>query len=139
MPCAVHNLQGTLRASTRLAPSPHGSPHLIPHCPDLPPRLLQRLLRSRSGLLQATHRGPLRIHRARLGRDRVNVAAAHEGRCRICPVAATDCPEEKLDPVCGIDGIEYNSECEMRAANCGENKDVVVQHKGPCGVIDTLP
>lgn len=68
-----------------------------------------------------------------------DVAAAHEGRCRICPVAVTDCPEEELDLVCGSDGVEYNSECEMRAANCGENKAVVVQHKGPCGVVDTLP
>ena len=69
-----------------------------------------------------------------------DIAAAHEGRCHRCPVAVTDCSlEGEIDPVCGSDGVEYNSECEMRALNCGENKAVVVQHRGPCSVIDTLP
>ena len=77
------------------------------------------------------------------GEGAADVAAAHEGRCRrrSCPDVAADCPNEEgeLDPVCGSDGVEYNSECEMRAANCEMNKAVVVQHRGPCSVIDTLP
>uniref|UniRef100_A0A3B5KIV7 Kazal-like domain-containing protein n=1 Tax=Xiphophorus couchianus TaxID=32473 RepID=A0A3B5KIV7_9TELE len=37
------------------------------------------------------------------------------------------------DPVCGSDGQSYRSPCEMRAMGCTLQKDIRIQHKGPCG------
>ncbi|XP_072771994.1 agrin isoform X1 [Nerophis lumbriciformis] len=45
-----------------------------------------------------------------------------------CPEA---CPQTS-DPVCGSDGHSYGSPCEMRAMVCALQKNIHIQHKGPC-------
>ncbi|KAJ8371027.1 hypothetical protein SKAU_G00110550 [Synaphobranchus kaupii] len=45
-----------------------------------------------------------------------------------CPDA---CPLSQ-DPVCGSDGHTYGSRCEMRAMGCALQKDIQIQHRGPC-------
>uniref|UniRef100_A0A4W5KW64 Agrin n=1 Tax=Hucho hucho TaxID=62062 RepID=A0A4W5KW64_9TELE len=45
-----------------------------------------------------------------------------------CPGA---CPQTP-DPVCGSDGHSYGSQCEMRAMGCALQKEIHIQHRGPC-------
>ncbi|KAJ8395172.1 hypothetical protein AAFF_G00036280 [Aldrovandia affinis] len=45
-----------------------------------------------------------------------------------CPDA---CPLTR-DPVCGTDGSTYGSRCEMRAMGCALQREIVIQHRGPC-------
>ncbi|XP_036388152.1 agrin-like isoform X3 [Megalops cyprinoides] len=45
-----------------------------------------------------------------------------------CPGA---CPQAR-DPVCGSDGQTYGSQCEMKAMGCALQKDISIQHRGPC-------
>ena len=45
----------------------------------------------------------------------------------------TTCPKVYL-PVCGSDGLTYNSRCELEAGNCAkEGADITVVHEGRCG------
>ncbi|XP_042159508.1 agrin isoform X1 [Oncorhynchus tshawytscha] len=46
-----------------------------------------------------------------------------------------ECPEACLqtpDPVCGSDGHSYGSHCEMRATGCALQREIHIQHRGPC-------
>uniref|UniRef100_A0A674DNC9 Agrin n=1 Tax=Salmo trutta TaxID=8032 RepID=A0A674DNC9_SALTR len=36
------------------------------------------------------------------------------------------------DPVCGSDGHSYGSQCEMRATGCALQREIHIQHRGPC-------
>ncbi|CAL1276407.1 unnamed protein product [Larinioides sclopetarius] len=47
--------------------------------------------------------------------------------CR-CP---TNC-KEHYNPVCGSDGLNYNTECQMRVDSCRKKKNIYVQHEGLC-------
>lgn len=42
------------------------------------------------------------------------------------------CPQDQ-DPVCGSDGHTYGSSCQMKAMGCALQKQIQIQHKGPCG------
>ncbi|KAG7256447.1 hypothetical protein CRUP_014980 [Coryphaenoides rupestris] len=47
-----------------------------------------------------------------------------------------ECPEvcpQTVDPVCSSSGLTYNSPCEMRAMGCALQRNILIQHKGPCG------
>nr|XP_046222264.1 LOW QUALITY PROTEIN: agrin-like [Oncorhynchus gorbuscha] len=41
------------------------------------------------------------------------------------------CPQTP-DPVCGSDGHSYSSHCEMRATGCALQREIHIQHRGPC-------
>ncbi|KAL0158255.1 hypothetical protein M9458_046331, partial [Cirrhinus mrigala] len=41
------------------------------------------------------------------------------------------CPQDQ-DPVCGNDGHTYSSSCQMKAMECALQKQIQMQHKGPC-------
>ncbi|XP_051947304.1 agrin-like isoform X2 [Xyrauchen texanus] len=41
------------------------------------------------------------------------------------------CPQEQ-DPVCGSDGHTYSSSCQMKSMGCALQKQIQMQHKGPC-------
>uniref|UniRef100_A0A672LRZ6 Agrin n=1 Tax=Sinocyclocheilus grahami TaxID=75366 RepID=A0A672LRZ6_SINGR len=41
------------------------------------------------------------------------------------------CPQDQ-DPVCGSDGHAYSSSCQMKAMGCALQKQIQMQHKGPC-------
>ncbi|KAG7256448.1 hypothetical protein CRUP_014981, partial [Coryphaenoides rupestris] len=46
-----------------------------------------------------------------------------------------ECPEvcpQTVDPVCSSSGLTYNSPCEMRAMGCALQRNILIQHKGPC-------
>uniref|UniRef100_A0AAY4EQ91 Kazal-like domain-containing protein n=1 Tax=Denticeps clupeoides TaxID=299321 RepID=A0AAY4EQ91_9TELE len=35
-------------------------------------------------------------------------------------------------PVCGVDGVEYPSECMLCFFNWQNHRDVAIRHTGPC-------
>ncbi|XP_045065333.1 agrin-like isoform X3 [Coregonus clupeaformis] len=39
------------------------------------------------------------------------------------------------DPVCGSDGHSYGSQCEMRAMGCALQREIHIQHRGPCNEV----
>ncbi|XP_051515917.1 agrin-like isoform X3 [Myxocyprinus asiaticus] len=41
------------------------------------------------------------------------------------------CPQDQ-DPVCGSDGHTYSNSCQMKAMGCALQKQIQMQHKGPC-------
>ena len=46
---------------------------------------------------------------------------------------AENCPKVYL-PVCGSDGLTYNSECILEVKNCKkQGSDITVTHDGRCG------
>ncbi|KAK6307937.1 hypothetical protein J4Q44_G00212080 [Coregonus suidteri] len=48
----------------------------------------------------------------------------------VCECAGA-CPQTP-DLVCGSDGHSYGSQCEMRAMGCALQKEIHIQHRGPC-------
>ena len=49
------------------------------------------------------------------------------------PECIRDCSSRKLKPLCGSDGLTYNSKCELKNARCLGRK-VGVAHDGACTV-----
>ncbi|XP_058499960.1 agrin isoform X3 [Solea solea] len=87
----------------------------------------------RRSLIPIRHTGPCDLNVPSPCLDKV---CEHGAMCVVknnepvceCPEA---CPQTH-DPVCGIDGHSYGSPCEMRAMGCALQKDIRIQHKGPC-------
>ncbi|CAB1329550.1 unnamed protein product [Coregonus sp. 'balchen'] len=52
----------------------------------------------------------------------------------VCECAGA-CPQTP-DLVCGSDGHSYGSQCEMRAMGCALQKEIHIQHRGPCGMFE---
>ena len=50
--------------------------------------------------------------------------------CR-CP-RLEDCPDVN-DPVCGMNGKTYESECKLKAESCAAGIEVTMKDEGPCG------
>ncbi|KAJ8258866.1 hypothetical protein COCON_G00178780 [Conger conger] len=79
------------------------------------------------------HKGPCDLH--------VPSPCQHK-RCEfgaVCVVQdggpVCECPgacSQTGDPVCGNDGQTYGSQCEMKAMGCALQKDIHIQHRGPC-------
>ncbi|XP_057175891.1 agrin isoform X7 [Triplophysa rosa] len=44
----------------------------------------------------------------------------------------SDACQQDQDPVCGNDGHTYSSSCQMKAMGCALQKQIQIQHKGPC-------
>uniref|UniRef100_A0A669CS16 Agrin n=1 Tax=Oreochromis niloticus TaxID=8128 RepID=A0A669CS16_ORENI len=67
----------------------------------------------------------------------LHVACSHGAECvvknneAVCECSEA-CPQTS-DPVCGSDGQTYGSPCEMRLMGCALQKEISIQHKGPCG------
>ncbi|XP_061623301.1 agrin isoform X4 [Phyllopteryx taeniolatus] len=84
-------------------------------------------------LIPVKHAGPCDLHTPSPCLDKV----CHHGA--VCVVRNDEpvcecleaCPQTS-DPVCGSDGSSYGSPCEMRAMGCALQKDIHIQHKGPC-------
>uniref|UniRef100_A0AAX7V8W2 Agrin n=1 Tax=Astatotilapia calliptera TaxID=8154 RepID=A0AAX7V8W2_ASTCA len=66
----------------------------------------------------------------------LHVACSHGAECvvknneAVCECSEA-CPQTS-DPVCGSDGQTYGSPCEMRLMGCALQKEISIQHKGPC-------
>ncbi|XP_067302342.1 agrin isoform X3 [Pseudorasbora parva] len=44
----------------------------------------------------------------------------------------SDACSQDQDPVCGSDGHTYSNSCQMKAMGCALQKQIQMQHKGPC-------
>ncbi|XP_035243973.1 agrin-like isoform X3 [Anguilla anguilla] len=79
------------------------------------------------------HKGPCDLHVPSPCRDKscefgaVCVVQDGEPVCE-CPGACA----QTGDPVCGSDGQTYGSQCEMKAMGCALQKEIHIQHRGPC-------
>ncbi|XP_030588612.1 agrin isoform X2 [Archocentrus centrarchus] len=84
-------------------------------------------------LISIKHPGPCDLN---IPSPCMNKVCDHGAECVVknnepvceCPEA---CPQTS-DPVCGSDGQSYGSPCEMRSMGCALQKDISIQHKGPC-------
>ncbi|XP_051057006.1 serine protease inhibitor Kazal-type 1 [Phodopus roborovskii] len=60
-----------------------------------------------------------------------NTSAKLVGRKASCNDALVGCPRI-YDPVCGMDGITYSSECNLCAENRERRVPVLIKNYGPC-------
>ncbi|XP_070562238.1 agrin-like [Ptychodera flava] len=63
------------------------------------------------------------------------------GSCHIDPDSGASCVCHDVcpriyKPVCGSDGVSYNSECEMEKAGCDQNQIIAKEKDGPCETSD---
>ncbi|TNN22271.1 Agrin [Liparis tanakae] len=54
----------------------------------------------------------------------------------MCPLG---CAGRRQVTVCGSDGDDYRSECELHQHACKNQKNLRVQYQGPCGKLRPLP
>ncbi|XP_067228326.1 agrin isoform X1 [Chanodichthys erythropterus] len=88
-------------------------------------------------------------------RTKTNILIKHQGPCdlnlespclkKTCEFGAvcvvknsepvcecSDACSQDQDPVCGSDGHTYRNSCQMKAMGCALQKQIQMQHKGPC-------
>lgn len=70
----------------------------------------------------------------------VNITCPDGSHCKINVLGISEClcPEPPLceasiQPVCGTDGITYESKCHLNRVNCISKLDVKIAYEGPCG------
>jgi hypothetical protein len=62
----------------------------------------------------------------------------HVARCQ-CPETCSSYGDSVgSTPVCGTNGIDYPSLCELQKAACREMKDIAVKYEGKCGKFTSL-
>ena len=67
-----------------------------------------------------------------------NVTCDYHSKCSALPndtavcLCEDDCASEPYKPVCGSDGVTYQSECALKAKACKERKVITVDAEGIC-------
>ena len=50
----------------------------------------------------------------------------------ICTCEIRNCPPSKRQPVCGSDGVSYDSICDLAEQACLQRQEISVAHHGQC-------
>lgn len=75
--------------------------------------------------------GPCARYHCSFGARCVASADGRSARCQ-CD-ARCDVSDDVTPPVCGDDGLDYVSECELRRKACTEMRHIAKKYDGKCG------
>jgi len=76
---------------------------------------------------------PCARHHCSFGARCVPSPDGRSARCQCDTRCDPGAAEDSTDPVCGDDGLDYASECELRRRACVEMKNVHKKYNGKCG------
>ncbi|XP_050532357.1 agrin-like [Daktulosphaira vitifoliae] len=70
----------------------------------------------------------------------INVTCWHGSHCKINRLGISECLcpeptlcEDSVQPICGTDGLTYESKCHLNRINCISKSDIKMAYEGPCG------